>query len=95
MKIDQPKDYKTRSDVAGRCVADLKLTMPVLVDDMQDSVAKAYNAMPDRLFILGADAKIAYRGNRGPKGFDVDEMAKALKAHLAKAQPAPKDGAAK
>jgi len=52
--------------------------MPVLVDDMQDSVAKAYNAMPDRLFIVKADGTIGYRGNRGPRGFDVDEMEKAL-----------------
>ena len=52
--------------------------MPVLVDDMQDTVAKAYNAMPDRLFIVKADGTIGYRGNRGPRGFDVDEMEKAL-----------------
>lgn len=52
--------------------------MPVLVDDMQDSVAKAYNAMPDRLFVVKSDGTIGYRGDRGPRGFDVDAMAKAL-----------------
>jgi len=50
----------------------------VLVDDMMDSVAKAYSAMPDRLFILDAEGKIAYRGERGPRGFRVDEMEKAI-----------------
>lgn len=64
--------------MAGDCIKDLKLGMPVLVDDMQDSVAKAYSAMPDRLFIVKADGTIGYRGERGPRGFDVDAMAAAL-----------------
>lgn len=59
--------------------------MPFLVDDMQDTVSKAYNAKPDRLFIVGADKKIAYRGDRGPRGFDVDGMEAALKKILAPA----------
>jgi len=56
--------------------------MPVCVDDMSDTVAKAYNAHPDRLFILKADGTIGYRGDRGPRGFDVDGMEKALNAIL-------------
>ena len=46
---------------------------------MANTVAKAYNAMPDRLFLIGADGRIAYRGARGPRGFKVDELAEALK----------------
>jgi len=49
---------------------------------MEDSVAEAYAAWPDRLFIIGADAKIAYSGARGPRGFDVAEMAAALEQIL-------------
>ncbi len=60
----------------------IELTMPQLVDDMKDTVAQAYNAMPDRLFILGADGKIAYRGARGPRGFKVTEMEQALQKLL-------------
>ena len=83
VKIEQPKTYDERTDVAGQCIEDLALSIPVLVDDMDDTVSKAYNAMPDRLFILAADGTIAYRGDRGPRGFDVEEMEKALIAHLA------------
>jgi hypothetical protein len=64
-------------------VKDLGLGLPVLVDDMDDTVAKAYSAMPDRLFILKADGTIGYRGSRGPRGFDVEEMAAALARILA------------
>lgn len=60
--------------------------MPVLVDDMQDTAALAFHAMPDRLYVIGADGRIAYRGARGPKGFDPDEMEKALGALLADAK---------
>ena len=50
---------------------------------MKDTVAKAFSAMPDRLFILDAGGKIAYRGDRGPRGFKVDEMEQALVKLLA------------
>ena len=56
--------------------------LPLLVDDMKNTVATAYNALPDRLFVLSADARIAYRGERGPRGFKVDEMEQALKKML-------------
>ena len=62
---------------------DLDLDMQVLVDDMKNTVATAYNAMPDRLFILKADGTIGYRGGRGPRGFKVDEMEQALEKILA------------
>ncbi len=56
--------------------------MPVVVDDMKNSAAKAFAAHPDRLFILTTDGKIAYRGARGPRGFKVDEMAERLEKLL-------------
>jgi len=83
VKLDQPKTFEKRNDVAGDCVKDLGLGMPVLVDDMQDTVAKAYNALPNRLFIVKADGTIGYRGQRGPRGFDVAGMTKALERILA------------
>ena len=83
MTIAQPKTFERRKEVATSCVADLKLSIPVLVDDMKNSVANAYSAHPDRLFILTADGTIAFRGDRGPRGFSVDAMEKALKEILA------------
>lgn len=78
VSIAQPKTFTRREEVAASCSSALKLSIPLLVDDMEDTVSKAYNAHPDRLFILGANGKIAYRGDRGPRGFKVDEMEKAL-----------------
>lgn len=82
LEIEDPKTHEERTKVAQGCASELKLTMPVLVDDMQDTVSRAYAADPDRLFIIGVDAKIAFAGDRGPRGFDVGKMEKALKAIL-------------
>ncbi len=67
-----------RSIAASSCLADLKITIPTLLDDMKDSVATAYSGHPDRLFIIGADGKIAFSGDKGPHGFDADAMKKAF-----------------
>lgn len=82
VEIEQPTTFGRREEIAQSCCASLKLDLPMLVDDMDDTVAKAFHAMPDRLFILGAGGRIAYRGDRGPRGFKVDEMEKALKKLL-------------
>ena len=56
------------------CCSELDLTIPTLVDDMDNTVASAFSAMPDRLFILGGNGKVAFCGDRGPRGFKVGEM---------------------
>ena len=66
--------------------AALSLAVPpteALIDDMRNTVEKAFHGWPDRLFILSPDGTIAYRGDRGPRGFKVDEMQSALEKILA------------
>ena len=70
--------------MATACAGKISLTIPMVIDDMQNSVATAYNAMPDRIFILSADGKIAFRGDRGPRGFDVEQLEQELRRILAK-----------
>ena len=87
MKIAQHKTYAERLDAASGCVADLKLSMPLLVDDMKNTVGDAFHGHPDRLFVLSPDGTIGYRGERGPWGFKVDEMRAALQGLLKKGKP--------
>ena len=49
--------------------AQLKLSMPVLVDTIDDQVDKVYAGWPDRLYIIDAAGKIAHKGAPGPGGF--------------------------
>jgi hypothetical protein len=84
VKIPQHTTLEERTTAATSCVADLKLSMPLLVDDMKNTVGDAFHGHPDRLFLLSPEGKIAYRGERGPRGFDVDEMKAALEKALSK-----------
>ncbi len=64
--------------MAQACSGKLELTMPFLIDGIDDAVGNAYSGWPDRLFIVDTAGKIAYRGDQGPRGFDVGGMEKAL-----------------
>jgi len=80
--VKQPKTYEERVKVAGGCLADLKLSIPCLVDDLQNTAQKAYAGWPDRLYVLDKEGKVAYRGEPGPRGFKPDEAEAALKKLL-------------
>ena len=82
-----PKDPKTideRDILASKCIKDMKLTIPFLVDDMKDTANKGYGAWPDRIYIIDKDMKVAYKADRGPRGFKPDDAKKALKDLLKK-----------
>lgn len=58
-----------RRKVAAEFVKTLKLTIPVLVDAMDDAVGKAYAGWPDRLYVIDRAGKVALKGDMGPRGF--------------------------
>jgi hypothetical protein len=63
-------------------VARLRLTMPVLVDDLDDAVSNAFAAWPERIYVIDRDARIAHVGGPGPFEFDPDASAAALEELL-------------
>jgi alkylhydroperoxidase family enzyme len=58
------------------------MTMPLLVDAIDDRVGHAYSGMPDRLFIIDKQGMVAYKGGRGPFGFKPGELEQALVMHM-------------
>ena len=50
------------------------------VQDSADAAATAYAALPDRLYLVGIDGRVAYAGGRGPWGFRPGELGKAIDA---------------
>ncbi len=76
--VAQPKTYGERATVAQFCQRLLKPSIPLLVDEIDDTVGNAYSAMPARLYVIDTDGKVAYKSGRGPFGFKVGEMEQAL-----------------
>jgi hypothetical protein len=60
----------------------LALEIPALVDEMDDAVASAYAAMPERLYLVGRDGRIVYQGGMGPMFFRPGEWEEAIHDHL-------------
>ena len=81
--VKQPTSFEDRAKVAGKCVTDLKLSIPCLVDDLQNTAQKAYAGWPDRLYVIDKNGVVAFRGEPGPRGFRPDEAEAALKKLLA------------
>jgi hypothetical protein len=87
ISVSQPQTTKDRQAVAGRCCQALKMTMPLLVDEVEDTTGHAYSGMPDRLYIISRDGRVVYKGGRGPFGFNAGEMEQALILHLLDSSP--------
>jgi alkylhydroperoxidase family enzyme len=78
ISIAQPRLLTERTTVAGQCCARLEMSMPLLVDAMNDRVGHLYSGMPDRLYLIDQNGKVAYKGGRGPFGFKTGELEQSL-----------------
>ena len=78
----QPTSAAERTEVAAACALRLELSIPTLIDDMANSTDRKYYALPDRLYLVGRDGRIAYRGAPGPFGFIAAELEAAIEAYL-------------
>lgn len=67
--ITNHKNYGQRCQTAEKLLGDKKLTIPTLIDNMDNEVNKAYKAHPDRIFVVRKDGKLAVAAKRGPWGF--------------------------
>lgn len=74
----QPTTFDEREAVAEACVLHLNLSIPALIDDMENTVDRAYAALPDRLYLVDAAGRIASKSEPGPWGFKPDELEEAI-----------------
>ncbi|HIF97471.1 MAG TPA: hypothetical protein EYQ54_10685 [Myxococcales bacterium] len=65
----QHQSMDERIQVGEACMVKLALEMPALVDAMDDGVATAYAGVPERLYVVGRDGRVAYKGGMGPMFF--------------------------
>ena len=82
--ITQPKTLQERNKVAKKMCSTLKITLPPLVDSIDNKVNNAYNAAPDRLYLIGKNGKVLYKSERGPRGFKPKGLEAAIKKVVGK-----------
>ncbi|OYP33097.1 hypothetical protein CGZ80_18565 [Rhodopirellula sp. MGV] len=78
IEVTQPQTYDQRVEHACRCRKLLNASMPMLVDEIDDPTGHAYSGMPDRMYVIDRDGKVAFKSGRGPFGFKTGQMAQAL-----------------
>jgi hypothetical protein len=76
--IDDPASDAERADAAEACALRLRLRLPVLIDGLDDAVARAYGAWPDRLYLIGTDGRVSFQGGEGPFGFLPEDLEAAI-----------------
>jgi len=79
----QHESMEERVEVGEACMLKLALEMPAVVDEMDDAVGRAYAGMPERLYLVGRDGNVAYKGGMGPMFFRPQEWDEAIAAYLA------------
>jgi hypothetical protein len=78
----QHQSMEERETAAEACMTKMALEMPALVDEMDDGVATAYVGVPERLYLIGRDGRIAYKGGVGPMFFQPAEWEQAIATYL-------------
>lgn len=79
LDIDDPLTQSARNEVATQCRADLSMSLPMVVDDMNDTVNQLYRAWPERIYVIDREGTIAFKGGIGPFRFSPREARDALR----------------
>ena len=74
----QHQSLDEREEVAQSCTIGLHISIPTLVEEMDNAIDEAYGAAPERLYLIGKDGRVAYHGGAGPHFFDLDELDEAI-----------------
>jgi hypothetical protein len=91
--VEQPVTTEERRDVAQKFLDEMGLEIPALLDNIDNKASKDYASLPDRIYLVGKDGKIAYAGDKGPRGFSPDELADAIEDELGGKSPKPRSAA--
>ena len=76
--LRQHQSFDEREEAAQMCSIDLHISIPTLVEEMDNAIDEAYGAAPERLYLIGKDGNVYYHGGAGPHLFDLDELDEAI-----------------
>jgi len=70
--LGQPETYAARMAMARQCVKELGVSIPVLVDSMENAVWCAYGGAPNNAYFIAQDGRIsAKHGWYQPAGMEL------------------------
>ncbi len=75
--------FDQKQEHATLCVVKLDIDFTTLVDNMDNQVELDYAGWPDRLYLVGKDGTITFKGPMGPQGFQPPLLEEAIKKELA------------
>ena len=78
IELPQPTTLRERREVATTCRNHLQLSVPMLVDTLDDTVGSTYSGMPNRLYLIDEDGKVVFKNGRGPFGFHPRQLEQSL-----------------
>ena len=79
---DEPTTDEERTEVASACQIALDIEMPMLVDRIDNDVEEKYVGLPMRQFLIDAEGRVVYAGDKGPFGWNDEAFEEALRALL-------------
>jgi hypothetical protein len=81
--LSTAKDYGEKEGYASSCVRNLGIKFTTVVDKMDAQVELNYMGWPDRLYLVGKDGRIAWKGDPGPQGFRPPMLEASIQKELA------------
>ena len=84
--IDVPevKSMAAKQENAALCIRKLKIPYSAAVDDLDGAAEKAYAAWPSRVYLIGANGKIAFQSHLDEQEFRADALQAALEKSVAR-----------
>jgi hypothetical protein len=76
--LNQHSTFAERLAAARLCAERLGLTIPTLVDAMDNAACEWFAAWPERIYVIGTDGRIAFKTGPGPYEFDTAAAEAAL-----------------
>ena len=70
--ITTPQNMDDRATIARRCIVEEGLTIPIVLDTMENDLLKLYAGSPERLYVIDTGGLVAHKSSIGP--FDDDDV---------------------
>jgi Iodothyronine deiodinase len=74
-----PRTDGERTETASACVRNLGIRIPALLDGIDNRTERAYTAWPDRLYLIGRNARVVFKTEPGPYGFSSHALEEVLR----------------